>query len=116
IRSEGLNDDFGDIPSLKLTSSILTPPTLVTVGGVNVLVDGKAKPWTFANIGNMPLPNSSKPSSGTLFVVRTKTQPPSEVRSNTFGTNSERKGVRREFALSEKDATEPKASPLPLIA
>src|SRR5215831_7317089 len=79
-------------------------------GGVNVLVGGRANPCTFARIGITACPNNSKPNIGTLFVVLTKTQPPSDGRCKTCGTNSDNKEARLPVP-SENDATEPTSCP-----
>src|SRR5262249_26595243 len=94
MTSFGWKRVFAFVPSVKLTLTIL----MVEVGfggGVNVLVGGNANPCTFARIGKRAWPNSSKPCKGTLFVVLTYTQPPSEARCNTAGISSESRAVRR---------------------
>src|SRR5262245_56597052 len=89
------------------------PP--VPPGGVNVLVGGRANPCTFARIGITAWPNNSNPHNGTLFVLLTKTQPPSAGRCKTCGTNSDNNEVRLPVP-SENDATEPTSWPLLSIA
>src|SRR2546426_6170002 len=97
----------------RSTVAVEAPP--LPPGGVNVLVAGRANPCTFANIGKTAWPNNSKPNNGTLFVVLTKTHPPSEARCRTWDTNSDSNAVRRP-AGSASRATEPTNWPALSIA